>query len=181
MSLNGTTLPPAPVDDMLIHPRERDLVVGTHGRSIYVMDDVSMFAQLNKETCARALALLDIMPARPRIYHEDHYGNGHGIFRAKNPPMGAYINFWVGGAVGDPVSVSIADSTGFVLRELSDVSRPGLNRIVWDLKADPKHRLDVSPNDIPGPEQFVPAGKYKVSVKVGEAKDEKFVQVLSFQ
>jgi hypothetical protein len=95
LKLNGTSLPPAPVDDMLIHPRARDLVVGTHGRSIWILDDISMLGQLTAENRAKPLAVFDMLPAKPRIYMARDYGNAQGIFRAKNPPMGAYINYWV--------------------------------------------------------------------------------------
>jgi photosystem II stability/assembly factor-like uncharacterized protein len=181
LKLNGTSLPPAPVHDMVIHPRERDLVVGTHGRSIWILDDVSMFAQLTADNRAQALALLDVLPARPVIYMARDYGNAQGIFRAKNPPMGAYINYWVREDTGDPVSISVADSTGFVVRELEDAPRRGLNRVVWDLKPDKKHAFSPSPNEEPGPEQFVKAGKYKITVKMGEARESKMVEVLPFK
>ncbi|HEX6791569.1 MAG TPA: hypothetical protein VF247_09695, partial [Candidatus Krumholzibacteria bacterium] len=180
LKLNGTTLPPAPVHDIKIHPRERDLVVGTHGRSIWILDDISMFGQATPELRAKPIALFDMLPARPRLRPGRDYGNAQGIFRAKNPPMGAYINYWVRDAASDPVSVTVADSTGFVLRELEGPSRPGFNRVVWDLRADEKHRFNPSPNEEPGPEQFVPAGKYKVTIKMGDTKDSKTVAVLPF-
>jgi hypothetical protein len=181
LRLNDESLPPVPVDDMVIHPRERDLVVATHGRSIWVLDDVSMFAQLTPDVRAKALAVFDILPARPRIYAPTSYGNAQGIFRAKNPPMGAYINYWVREDTGDNVSISVADSTGFVVRELEGPEHAGINRTVWDLRPDKKHAFNPSPNEEPGPEQFVPAGKYKITVKMGEAKEEKTVEVLPFK
>ncbi len=181
LRLNGDALPPAPVDDMVIQPRERDLVVGTHGRSIWVLDDVSMFAQLDAATRAEPLAMFDVLPARPRLYASEDYGIGNGVFRVKNPPMGAYINFWVGDNTGDPVSVSVADSTGFVLRALDATPRAGFNRVVWDLKADEKYRYEPGPNEEPGLEQFVAPGKYKVTIKMGEATDSKTVEVLPFE
>ncbi len=180
LRLNNESLPPVPVHDMKIHPRERDLVVGTHGRSIWVLDDVSMFSQLTSEARAKALAAFDIRPARPRIYASMAYGNGQGIFRAKNPAMGAYINYWVKEDTGDPVSITVADSTGFVVRELDGSARAGLNRVVWDLRPDKKHAFSPSPNEEAGPDQFVAAGTYKVTVKMGDAKDEKTVRVLPF-
>jgi photosystem II stability/assembly factor-like uncharacterized protein len=181
LKLNGTSLPPAPVHDMVVHPRERDLIVATHGRSIFVLDDISMFAQMTPETCAKPLALFEMMPARPRLYNSGAYGIGHAIFRAKNPPMGAYINYWVRDNGGDPVKVTITDANDVVVRELEGPSRAGMNRVVWDLKPEAKLLIGTSPNDVPGPEQFVPAGTYKVSIKMGESKDEKTVDVRAFE
>jgi hypothetical protein len=136
---------------------------------------------MTPETCAKPLALFEMLPARPRLYAGEHYGLGHGVFRAKNPPMGAYINYWVRDNGGDPVKVTITGANDVVVRELEGPSRAGLNRVVWDLRPDEKMRIATSPNDIPGPEQFVPAGMYKVSIRMGEAKDEKTVEVRAFE
>jgi photosystem II stability/assembly factor-like uncharacterized protein len=176
--LNGKTLPPAPVDDIVMQPRERDLVAGTHGRSIWVLDAAACLAQLGPETRGRDFALLDILPARPRIYAGRAYGAGHGLFRAKNGPRGAVLDFWVRDAAGEPVTITVADSTGFVLRTLTGTSRRGLNRLVWDLRADDKHLFDSLDERELGQTQFVPAGTYTVTAKLGDAKDEKKVQVL---
>jgi photosystem II stability/assembly factor-like uncharacterized protein len=181
LRLNGESLPPAPVDDMIVHPRERDLIVGTHGRSIWVLDDVSMFAQLSAETRAKPLALFDMMPARPRLRASEDYGIGDGVFRAKNPPMGATINYWVRDTRGEPVKVTITDAHDVVIRELDGPSHVGFNRVTWDLKAEDKQRYAQSPNEEPGPEQFVPAGTYTVAIKMGEAKDKKTVVVRKFE
>ena len=180
LRLNNESLPPVPVHDMKIHPRERDLVVATHGRSIWVLDDISMFSQLTPEARAKPLAVFDVLPARPRIYAPIAYGHAQGIFRAKNPPVGAGINYWVREDTGDPVSISVADSSGFTVRELDGSSRAGLNRVVWDLRPDKKHAFNPSPNEEAGPEQFVPAGKYKITVKMGKASESKTVEVLPF-
>ena len=177
--MNGKSLPPAPVDDIVVHPREKDLVVGTHGRSIYVLDDASMFAQLTPETRSEPLALLASPPAHPRLYNAEHYGLGHGLFRAKNPPMGATINYWVKDETRDGAKLSIADPKGFVIRELEGPAKKGLNRVVWDLQADAKHRFGAGDNEgFLGQTEFVPAGAYKVSIKLGQHKDEGTVEVL---
>jgi hypothetical protein len=177
VKLNGKSLPPVPVDDIMVHPREKDLVIGTHGRSIWVLDDASSFAQLTPEVRSRPLALLDILPGEPRLYFGRGYGGGAAIFRAKNPPMGATINYWVREDTGDPAAIAIADASGFVIRKLEGPARRGLNRVVWDLQADKKHLFN-SPDQQLDQTQFVPAGDYKVTVSVGEEKAEKTVKVL---
>ncbi len=177
--LNGRALPPVPIDDMVMHPRERDLVLGTHGRSVWVMDDASMFGQLTPATRAKSLAVLDSVPAHPRLYSGQHYGLGHGLFRAKNPPMGATINYWIRDDQREGAKIAIADPSGFVIREIEGPARSGLNRVVWDLQTDEKHRYP--PSDAErwlGQTQFVPAGTYKVTVKVGDMKGENSVEVL---
>ena len=180
VKLNGKSLPPAPVDDIVIHPRERDLVVGTHGRSIWILDDASMFAQLTQETRNRKLALLDILPAAPRLRLDlrDGGSGGQAQFRANNPPIGANINYWVREDVGEDASISIADGSGFVVRTLEGPGRRGLNRVVWDLQAEKKHKFSNLDENFLAQTQFVPAGDYKVTIKMGEEKGEKTVKVL---
>jgi len=176
--LNGKSLPPAPVDDLVQQPRERDLVVGTHGRSIWVLDDASMFAQLTPETRARPLHLFDLLPAKPRFLHKRLYGIGHGVFRAKNGPMGATINYWLREDTGEDVKIAIADAGDVKLCELKGPGRAGLNRVVWDLQAEEKHRFDEADEKGLGQTEFVPAGEYRVTLRRDQEKMEKKLRVL---
>ena len=177
VSLNGKSLPPAPVDDILVHPREKDLVVATHGRSIWILDDASWIAQLTPETRGKQFVLLDPRPARQRQFGGRDYGQAQAIFRAKNPPSGAILNYWLRDEGDEPVEVRIADTSGFVVRTLDGPSRAGLNRVVWDLQADAKHRFS-DPDEGYGKTIFVAPGDYKVSVSMGDEKSEKILKVL---
>lgn len=177
LNLNGKSLPPAAVHDIAIQPRERDLVVGTHGRSIWVLDNAGFLGQL-AAVRNQKIAVFDVLPAVPRLYAGRAYGAGHGLFRAKNGPMGAIFDVWVRDAAGEALSVSIADSTGFTVRELTATTRKGVNRVVWDLQMDRKHLFtSVDENEL-GQTQFVRAGTYKATVSVGEDKVEKAFRVL---
>ncbi|HUD72035.1 MAG TPA: hypothetical protein VMQ62_08740 [Dongiaceae bacterium] len=162
--MNGTSLPAVPVDDLVIHPRERDLVVATHGRSLYIMDDVTPIAQLTPETRARPLAVFAPMPATPRLYSGRGYGGGAGIFRAPNPPMGAAITYWLRDGNPDGVKIAVSDPSGAVIRELTGPGRPGLNRVTWDLQLDAKHRIPTVDERRFDQPAFVPAGEYGIKV-----------------
>ena len=164
--LNGKTLPPAPVDDLVIHPRERDLVVATHGRSLWILDDASPIAHLTSDVRRKPLHLFDILPATPRLYTGRGYGGGAGIFRAPNPPMGAIINYWLRDPSPDGVKIAIADPAGTTIRELTGTGRAGLNRVVWDLQADAKHRIPTIDAQRMDQTMFVGEGDYKVSVSL---------------
>ncbi len=179
VKMNGNSLPPAAAHDIVQHPRERDLIVGTHGRSVYVLDDASMFAQLTQETRNRALALLDILPATPRLYTERAYGAGQGIFRARNPAMGATFNYWLRDSTGELISITITDRFDTVIRTLKGPGYRGLNRVVWDLQADKKHLIPTVDTEWFEQTQFVPAGEYKVTIRRGEEKAEGTVEVKS--
>jgi hypothetical protein len=167
------------VDDIAMHPRERDLVAATHGRSIWILDDASMFAQLTQETRNKPLALLDMLPAEPRLYAGRDYGSAQAIFRAKNPPMGAVINYWLRDGDGGPVSISVTSPAGQVIRNLDGPGYRGLNRVVWDLQADRKHLFGSVDERELDQTQFVPAGEYKITVTMGDEKAEKSVKVVA--
>lgn len=162
--MNGASLPSVPVDDLVIHPRERDLVVATHGRSLYILDDVTPIARLTQEVRNRPLAVFPPLPARPRLFASRGYGGGAGIFRASNPPMGGVITYWLREGNPDGVKIALADPAGTVVRELSSSGRPGFNRVVWDLQADVKHRIPTVDAQQLGQSQFVPEGDYKITV-----------------
>jgi hypothetical protein len=167
--LNGASLPAVPVDDLVIHPRERDLVVATHGRSLYILDDVTPIAQLTRETRNKPLAVFAPMPAKPRFYTGRNYGGGAGIFRAPNPPMGAAITYWLRDGNPDGVKIVINDPAGAMVRELPGPGRPGLNRVIWDLQADAKQRIPTVDAQRHGQTQFVPAGEYAIKVTLATA------------
>jgi hypothetical protein len=137
-----------------------------------------MFAQLTPAVREQKLALLDLRAAHPRLFVGRAYGNGHAGFRAKNPAMGASIDFWVRDDAGEPVSVAIADSTGFVVRTLDAPSRRGLNRVVWDLQLDAKHKYASYDEQNLNQTQFIPAGDYRVTVTMDKEKSEGHVRVL---
>ena len=70
----GKSLPTAPVYDLVIHPRERDLIVATHGRSLWILDDAACFAGLTPAAAAAPLTLFPVRPVTPRLVGDRGYG-----------------------------------------------------------------------------------------------------------
>jgi len=104
------------------------------------------------------------------------YGSGAGIFRAPNPAMGASLTYWLKDGNPDGVKLTISDPSGTMIREISGPGRPGLNRVVWDLQIDAKHRIATVDSNRLGQTQFVPAGDYTVSATLdtgGSGRPEK--------
>ncbi|HWW61027.1 MAG TPA: hypothetical protein VN181_06650, partial [Thermoanaerobaculia bacterium] len=171
-------LPTVAVDDIQIHPREHDLIIGTHGRSIYVMDDISPLEQLTSDRMKNAAVLFTPRPVTE--FYSLPIGGLWGAheFRAKNPPSGASITYWLRDDSKDDVELSIEDPKGTLVRELDATSHKGFNRVGWDLRGDP---LDVigegrSEDDQP---PLVPAGDYVVKMKYGDFKAETKLRVES--
>ena len=174
IKLNGDTLPTVAVDDIAIQPREMDIVAGTHGRSIYVLDDASPLSQLTQEVLDSDFHLFNPLPARPvhRLMLEGLWGDD--MFVAQNPPIGASITYWLNEHSPDPVSVTIADEHGRTLRTLTGPANAGLNRVTWDLLPEPNMQLD-NPHFLA---EFVPPATYTVTVSSGENTASADLQVL---
>lgn len=162
-------LPTVAVDDIQIHPREHDLIIATHGRSVFVMDDISALEQLTPAKMAAKAVLFEPRPATERYSNLIGGLWGAHVFKARNPPAGAYINYYLGGNPTDDVTITIEDGKGNKIRELDASNRPGLNRAIWDLRGDPS---EVMGEGRGGDEQaiYVPAGDYVVKMKFGDFK-----------
>jgi photosystem II stability/assembly factor-like uncharacterized protein len=129
-------LPTVAVHDLAIHPRDRELVIGTHGRGLYVMD----LAPLEQAT-ARALAapahLFDVRSARLYQYRGTRGLGGAKVYEAPNPPFGAALYYHLATASDVPVRLVIRDARGGTVTELKGAMEAGLHRVVWPLRAAP--------------------------------------------
>lgn len=158
-------LPMVPVDDITIHPRENDLIFGTHGRSIYVLDDVTPLEELHETVLQSESHLFTIRPAE-RFQAYNHKGStGHKMFIAPNPGFGAIITYNLNFKPDkkDTVLVTILDKEGKKIRELKGTKKLGFNRIHWDLRYEPPV-IEERERFVPrGP--FVVPGEYTVELK----------------
>jgi photosystem II stability/assembly factor-like uncharacterized protein len=147
ISLNGgkewkrfmAGLPTVRIDDVIVHPRDNDLILGTHGRSIYIMDDITALQQLTDATLTADAAVLDIRPAVAWTtdMQKAITVGGAKHFRGQNPPRGSAISYWLKSDVAGDVRISITDVTGREIRSLNGMKTAGLNRVQWDLTMTP--------------------------------------------
>jgi photosystem II stability/assembly factor-like uncharacterized protein len=126
-------LPTVAVHDLVIHPRDRELVIGTHGRGIYVMD-VAPLEQLTAKVLSAPAALLEVMPARLYQSRGAHGPSGAKVFSAPNPPFGARVYYHLADASSGPVRLLVRDTRGGVVAELKGPAEAGLHRVVWPLR-----------------------------------------------
>ncbi len=150
------SFPTVRVDDLVIHPRDPDLVVGTHGRGIYVLD-IAPLQQLTSDVLETEAYFFQ--PTAATLWNVDLTKNkgisGARLLTAPNPyaslyplsyrlddtsgiaPPGAAF-YYRTRLAGTAVVVTIRDGSGKMVRELKDTSAaPGLNRILWDLRVPP--------------------------------------------
>jgi hypothetical protein len=167
-------MPTVAVDDIAIHPRERDLVAATHGRSVYVLDDITALEQLTPEVRAKDAHLFPPLPAHafaPLPGFGDW--NGAAVYRGENPKVGALLTWWVKDFKGEEVKIEIANALGQPVAKLSAPATPGLSRIVWDLKPSKELLTEYGGEGA----KFVRAGDYKVTLTCGGAKSEQTLSV----
>ena len=145
--------PTVPVYEITLHPRDNDMLLATHGRAIWILDDLAVFQQYAAARTAGNF-LFDVEPASQRGLADDRERGfeGNMVFFGQNPPFGARILYHLG-ARADSVSVVIADAAGGAIRTLRDTTKSGsgagVNSTAWDLRVQPLP---------PPPAEAAPAG-----------------------
>jgi len=135
----GTNLPPyALVHDLLIHPRENDLIAATHGRGLFITD-ITPLQEMKGKFWEEDAFLFDIEPKIQWIWRRTMIGTTQGdrIYEVPNEPVGLTINYFLKKAAGK-VKVRITDPYGEELAALDGRADAGLNKVFWDMrKASP--------------------------------------------
>jgi photosystem II stability/assembly factor-like uncharacterized protein len=156
--------PTVPVDDIEIQARENDLVLATHGRSIWVFDDMTPIEKMDAGVAASPLTFFPPRAAITWHLRNRRWSAGQKMFIAKNPPYGAILNYYLKEAVPaetpkkdkddkdkkdaaaekpkddaaakkeGKVKISVTDKEGKMVREFDGPGAAGVNRASWDLR-----------------------------------------------
>lgn len=131
-------LPPVSVQDLAVHPREHDLVVATHGRGVYIIDDLTPLRNLTAEILEESVALIPSRPSPMIIASSLGWMISQDEFVGENPPEAAVITYYQKKRhlFGD-LKVEIYDAEGELIRTLPGKKRAGLNRVVWPMRLPP--------------------------------------------
>jgi photosystem II stability/assembly factor-like uncharacterized protein len=185
IELNMKNLPRVAVHDVIVHPRDNDIILATHGRSLYVFDDASAIQQMNQQVLDSAANLFDIRLAYRYSTRMTRYGVGDRIFRGQNPQQGALITYYLKDKP-DPktaIKFEVLDSAGRLVTEIKGFPREkGLNRLSWGLTYDgARQRRPPTPEQlefgfVPRGPQVLP-GIYTVRMTFGDKKMDKTVEV----
>ncbi len=130
------TLPRVGVRDIRVHPVEHDLILGTHGRGIYILDDITPLRHLSDAVFQKGVEILPVRPsyaALPTMV--GGYGSGgDGNFFGENPATGAMITYYLKKRhiFGD-LKLEILDSNGDMVKRLPTGKRRGINRVYWNM------------------------------------------------
>jgi photosystem II stability/assembly factor-like uncharacterized protein len=144
-------LPQSPIHDLVV--KDDDLVTATHGRSFWVLDNLTPLRQLNAQSASSDMVLYQPQTA-VRLHYPEEIDKRQPA--GDNPPMGAMIDYYFKTAPKDEVTIDILDAQGKLVRHLSskekkDHEQPpewpdrvevpktipaneGMNRFAWDLR-----------------------------------------------
>lgn len=178
-------LPTAPVMALAFQERENDLVIGTHGRAVYILDDISPLRNLNEKLLKEKSHLFPISDAYEYNFASagsppDAWSfSGDTQFRGENEPYGARFSYYLtlpdsittleGTPKEKKVTIEIMDSDSTVIRTLKGSMKNGINRAYWGLrrKAFDRPRARSRNGEERGGSRVLP-GRYIVKIKAGD-------------
>ncbi len=194
-------LPPVPIYGITVQKNFRDLVLGTYGRGVYILDDITPIREYSEQVQSADAHLFSMRPSyrfqkKEAIKTDDSFVNG------QNPPYGADINYYLKTKSKDSIEVLVINTKGETVQKIKGRNQPGINRVYWDLRLQdyelPKLRtkprgvdwvkldstgartmfiydLDIGPG-LTAP--LVPPGDYTIVLKVNGKELKQTVQVL---
>jgi photosystem II stability/assembly factor-like uncharacterized protein len=189
-----SNFPTAPVYDMKFVKAEHDLVVATHGRGVFVFDDLTPLEESDASTLAKDFHLFTVPPAQKWHMWNKRNFFGPAGFAAPNPPNGAVISYFLKKEIEvtpeqkkkhqTPVKIVVSDADGRHVATLYGPSKQGYNRAAWPLQHQEPVKLDFVPPPSEIEEAFgmhggppVVPGTYQVAVTVNGHTQTQGVQV----
>jgi photosystem II stability/assembly factor-like uncharacterized protein len=134
----GHDFPSVPVRDLAIHPRTSDLVIATHGRGIWIVDDISPLRQLTPQLLDKDAVFLESKPVQQRLLAQGGWPEGDGNFVGENPPDGALITYYQKRRhIYGRMRLEVFDDKGKLIDTLPANSRRGIVRVVWSMRLKP--------------------------------------------
>ncbi len=145
-------MPTVPVHDLIIHPRDGDLIAATHGRSVWILDDITPLQQFDDEAMASDVFLFDNKVATQWRGVSRGATRGHKLFMGRNPltiqqrepgnspselANTAAINFYLREAPAEEVTIAISEIGGDQSFETSFEAHAGINRYFWPMRFAP--------------------------------------------
>ncbi|HJW37902.1 MAG TPA: hypothetical protein VJ420_04695, partial [Candidatus Udaeobacter sp.] len=178
-------LPVTPIHDLVV--KDDDLVVATHGRSFWVLDDLTPVRQVNAQSAAADVILYQPQTAL-RLHYPEEFDKRQPV--GDNPPTGAMIDYYFKTVPKEEVSLEILDASGKVVRRLSSKEKKegeqppewpdrvervktipaneGMNRFAWDLRYDDPIQIPGAFYSGNGPKGALALpGDYQVKLTVG--------------
>jgi photosystem II stability/assembly factor-like uncharacterized protein len=165
----GGEFPRVAVRDLQFQTREDDLVIATHGRGIWIIDDLAPLRALTPKTLAARAAFLPSRATQQRVHGVEGWAEGDASYLGRNPADGAVITYYQRDRhLYGRLKLEVLDAAGKVVDTLNATKRRGINRVVWGMQMKPARvprAAQVAFNATQGP-RIVP-GNYTVRLTKG--------------
>jgi len=136
----GHEFPAVAVRDIVVHPRESDLVLATHGRGIWIVDDITPLRKLTPEVMAQEATFIQGKLAQQRLPASGGWVEGSAVFTGPNPPDAALITYYQKKRhIFGKMKLEIFDSQGKLVDTLPPNSRRGISRVEWPMRLKAPH------------------------------------------
>jgi photosystem II stability/assembly factor-like uncharacterized protein len=172
----GRNLPYVSVEKFALSYRQRELIVGTHGRGAWVAD-VRALEEMTDTLLAERVHLFIVPTALQYRYANTYPAAGSRPFVSANPGRGAVVSYWLRDAQPGTIDLYVTSAAGDTVRKLTGPGYAGLQSVTWDLGRDkPRPRELGGPTD-PRELRRVVAGDYLVSLTIGGRKQTRKIRV----
>jgi photosystem II stability/assembly factor-like uncharacterized protein len=134
----GSNFPAAAVRDLVVHPRESDLVLATHGRGIWIIDDISPLRALTPDLMGKDAVLIEGPPAIQYFNANGGWPEGDESFNGPSRPTDAFIDYYQKRRhiFGD-LKIEILDQDGKLVDTIPGSKHRGVNRAKWSMRLKP--------------------------------------------
>jgi hypothetical protein len=131
----GSDFPSVAVRDLAIQARDNDLVIGTHGRGIWIIDDITPLRAMTPTNLEKQIAFLPGRQVQQRMGATGGWVEGDAQFVGGNPPGGAVLTYYLRSRhIYGNIKLEILDAAGKVLDTMVPTKRRGINRISWNMR-----------------------------------------------
>ncbi len=131
----GHDFPSVAVRDIVVHPRESDLVLATHGRGIWIVDDITPLRKLTSDVMAQEAVFITGKPAQQRLVANGGWVEGSAAYTGPNPPDAALITYFQKKRhIFGKMKLEIFDAQGKLVDTLPPNSRRGISRVEWPMR-----------------------------------------------
>ena len=134
---DGGNFPAVAVREVQVQPREGDLVIATHGRGIWIVDDLTPLRALTDAIAQKQSAFLPTRPVQQRMPASGGWVEGDATFVGDNPPNGAVITYYLRTRhTYGPIKLEVLDAQNKHVAWLSPSKHRGINRVLWNMRVD---------------------------------------------
>ena len=164
----NNNVPNVPVHDMLVHPRENDLVLGTYGRDLWITN-IAPLQEIDGPLLDKDAHLFRIQDTVQRVtwqFAANDYLFGQRHIQTPNEPSGMVIRYYLKRPLAAPPTIVVTDAAGKEWARLPGANTAGISAVIWSMRPQGAGRSGRG-NPV---EQLAPLGEYTVTLDAGAVK-----------